>query len=379
MNEPFQTLLDAAIQAPSGDNTQPWRFVIDPTGMQISLCVDESRDPSPMNAGQGMARIAVGAALENMFQVAKAKGWNVQLAPAPQGAVAALKIIDCRAESGTINPAIVNRVTNRRCYDGRPLSDDLIRQLQQQSPSTEDVRVCWIHDRARLNSLASLISRADSLMLSEPSMRRAFLANIRFDLPLNEEATEYLPVGSLELPWVDRTALRYMSRLPDWLLRLGLVRKKLGSASHRLVKSASGMCVIVAAGSSPLTDVLVGRAMQQTWLALTANNLAAQPMMSVAIFENVLKHGDLELLRSLGSDEARSLVSDFRSVVHEIDPNDRMMFILRFGHASPPSTRTSRRSLETCTTQAESNNNTVGQVFPNATYEGNCNAISTSV
>ncbi len=373
MDEPFETLLNAAVRAPSGDNAQPWRFVIYPGASRVLLYVDETRDPSPMNAGQRMSRMAVGAALENMLRAARAKGWSVCLEDPPETALAALKVTDYHANGDGTDPAIVERVTNRRCYDGRPVSEELIDQLQRRSPGMEGIRVCWIYDRPRLDALASLIGRADGLMLSEPSMRRAFLANVRFDLPPNVEAQEYLPLGSLELPFFDRTALQYMSYFPDSLLRLGWARRKFAGASRRLVQSSSGLVVIVAEDNAPHGELLAGRVLHQTWLALTATGLAAQPMMSLAIFENVLRHGDPELLRSLGREEAESLVAELRTLVR-VPESDRLVFVMRFGYAPSPSVRTGRLPLETCTTQSGPAAGSVGQCFSNTTFQGDCDA-----
>ena len=69
----LEALVAAASRAPSGDNTQPWRFVVDRARGLVTIAVDPRRDPSPMNAGQRMARIACGAALENLVQAARAR------------------------------------------------------------------------------------------------------------------------------------------------------------------------------------------------------------------------------------------------------------------------------------------------------------------
>ena len=77
----LEALIDAAVRAPSGDNTQPWRFLVDSDQGRMTLRVDEGRDRSPMNAGQRMARIAAGAALENLLQTARLCGWPVAVEP----------------------------------------------------------------------------------------------------------------------------------------------------------------------------------------------------------------------------------------------------------------------------------------------------------
>jgi len=159
-----------------------------------------------------------------------------------------------------------------------------------------------------------------------------------------------LPLGSLELPLADRLALRILPYIPNWVLRFGGARWKFAAASRQLVRSASGVCLVVAEDNAPETDLSAGRVLQQMWLALNAAGLAVQPMMSLAILENVLRHGDAELIRSLGHDAAQSLVTELRNLVPEI-AKGRVAFIMRFGHAQPPTARAGRRPLEVCTTE----------------------------
>src|SRR4051812_25133672 len=78
LKEPFHTLISAAILAPSGDNTQPWRFEIDEAASAITICVDKERDLSPMNAGQHMSHVACGATLENIERTSLRNGWDAK-------------------------------------------------------------------------------------------------------------------------------------------------------------------------------------------------------------------------------------------------------------------------------------------------------------
>ena len=254
MNDPYQTLIAAAVRAPSGDNTQPWRFEIDPAGSRILLYVDETRDPSPMNASQCMSRLAVGAALENMLRAAKAKALGCEPEPRTGTALAVLRVTDFHADHGQPDPAIVQRVTNRRPYDGRPLPADMIARLERESPGRGgDPLLLGLRPPAAGGVGPLDRCGADALMLSEPSMRRAFLANVRFDLPANAEAEEYLPLGSLELPFADRTAFRFLPWLPDWALRLGWTRRKFAAAARRLAHAPLGLCASSPAASCPET------------------------------------------------------------------------------------------------------------------------------
>jgi hypothetical protein len=114
--------------------------------------------------------------------------------------------------------------------------------------------------------------------------------------------------------------------------------------ARQLVASASGLCLVVAPDSAAATDVLVGQAMQRAWLALTAQGLAVQPMMSLLVLENAGEHGTPELVASLGRDRLADLRDTLRALVPEIGTG-RPAFLMRFGYALPPSGRTGRLPL----------------------------------
>jgi hypothetical protein len=297
-----------------------------------------------MNSGQRMARIALGAAAENLRRTAERSGWVVKVADAPSPALLELHLLQA-GDGRAFDPVVNDRVTNRRVYDGRPVSADVLTALAQETPPVGAVTTHWI-GRERLKPLAALVGRADAAMFGEPSMRRAFLANVRFDNAPTAEVEEGLSLGSLELTPSDRVALRLMRRLPDWLVRCLGARKAFAAKASRLVLSSSGLCLIVAPDDAERTDLLVGRAMQQAWLALTGHGLAVQPMSSLPVLENALRHGTPELIAALGREHVKGLCEEFRGLVPEVGEG-RPAFLMRFGHAPPPTSRTGRLPLST--------------------------------
>jgi hypothetical protein len=342
MLQEFTALVQAAIQAPSGDNTQPWWFDLDAEQGLIIGSVAETRDPSPMNAGQRMARIALGAAIENLLMAAPAVGFEARLEHVDNEGRAWVRL---QPGSLTVhgNPLAVipARVTNRRLYEHRPVPPDVLTTLRQQTPPLEAVSTHWLVEPERLKSLAELIGRADATMFGEPTMRHAFLSKVRFDLPPDAAAEEGLPLSSLELSRMDRFALRLMPRLPNYLLTNSGGLKAFASKARKLVESSSGLCVIVAPDSEIATDLTVGRAMQRAWLALTEAGLAAQPMMSLPVLENVLDNGSPEVVATIGRERVAALSAEFRSRVPEVGTG-RLAWLMRFGYAPPPSGRTGR-------------------------------------
>ncbi len=332
------SLVAAAVRAPSGDNTQPWRFRLDEAAGRVTFLLDETRDPSNWNAGQRMARIAVGAALENLVREAARRGGTVvEETPAPP-ALAALRV-SLRDGTAPDDPAIRVRVTNRRRYDGRPMPAAVLAELAAATPPVRGVTTHWITGGERLREMGVLLGRADAAMFAAPEMLAALLRNIRFDVPAFAEVDEGLSTGSLELTAAERVLFPLLPRLPHGLLRATGTFRRMGARTRSLVAGSSGLCLVVAPDGKPETDIVVGRAMQRAWLSLTERGLAVQPMMSLLGLEGVFEFG--RDVAGLPRSVYVALRDDLRAAVPEI-AGRRPAFMMRFGYAPAPSARVGR-------------------------------------
>jgi len=297
-----------------------------------------------MNSGQRMARLAIGAALENMLHAAAALGWFVEVEEPVDSALTMIRVVRREDNARQLPRTIFDRVTNRRLYDGRPIPVAVLDELARETPHLGGVQTHWIGDPTRIKSLASLISRADGVMFGNRFMRRAFLAKVRFDAPQDTKVDEGLPLASLELSRTDRWGLFTLARLPDTVTQLAGVTRVFEKQARRLTESASGICLVAASRNDSQTDLEAGRALQRAWLALTARSLAVQPMMSLAVLDNALEHGSAELIASLARETLRRVRDDARSLLGELK-DARVACLLRFGYAAPPSGRTGRLPL----------------------------------
>ena len=344
LDETLRKILADAASAPSGDNTQPVRFAVDPRSRTIGLSVDPARDPSPMNAGQRMARLAAGASLENLVRSAEARGFGVAIEPG-EGDTLAVVRLSGREESAPRDPALSARSTNRRHYDGRPVPADVLGRLAGATPDLDGASTHWIVGADRLDAFAGLIGEADAAMFGESSMRDAFLAKVRFDRPPGAEVEEGLPIGSLEVGTADRLALRTMRRTPDWILQIAGARRVFAEKARTLIVSSSGLCLVVAPDGSPASDLAAGRALQRAWLAIGSEGLSTQPMMSLLVLENAVDNGGIALREALGHARLESLRRRFRDLAPEI-AGRRPAWLQRFGHAPPPTARAGRLPID---------------------------------
>jgi nitroreductase len=346
-------LATAAARAPSGDNIQPWRFVINEAGRSLDIWIDTGRDKSPMNAAQRMSLIACGAAVENALLLAGQRGWKADLelgavncslnsSPVARVVLGTPSLPSTMRDYATLIPA---RVANRRIYDPRPVSSIVLEDLERSTPKTHCVSTHWIDDRDLINALADVIAHGDAVMFSEPSIRAAILSNIRFDLPPKACSTEGLPLASLEGSTLSGVGLRAIKRLPQKIFKLLGVRAIFSTHARKLVRSASGVSVGVVDGDPWGIELLTGRCMQRAWLALTELGFAAQPMMSLLVLNNAFRHGNSELIANLRRADVETVLNKLFSLLKSAGVSGQPVFLLRFGHAAAPTGRTGRRML----------------------------------
>lgn len=287
MHPAFQTLVNAAVLAPSGDNLQPWRFTVDEAARTITAAVDPTRDTTPMNRGQRMARIAVGCAVENIFRTAAHNGWELSSSTQSDAdAVLVQWLAGDLSQAGEIPPVITKRCTNRQAYDGVDLSPEQIADVRA-IDLPDEVRAKWVVERAELMTLAQTIGRADGTMFSQRHVRDAFLASVRFDVPAQAQVDHGLSLASLGISKFEQRSLPWLKGKPNWLVNLLGVPHSMKRHANRLIESAAGVVLILCERTDRASDFIVGRALESAWLELTALGYAVQPMMSLPVLKNL--------------------------------------------------------------------------------------------
>jgi nitroreductase len=357
----IEHVLDAARIAPSQDNMQPWRFLVE--GDTVSFLVDHERDRSPANAGGRMARIAVGAALECALLRAGRNGSVVHFLEPRPGALVTLRLSPPK-RLVEADKALVRRATNRRLYDGRPLDDATFAWLQQATPPLDGVRTLWF-GRERVRALGPIVEEGEAAFYADARAREAALRAVRFDVRDNEEVPHGLSVGSLEMSASERMTLDALRHTPeDRLVAMGAMAK-MGAHARRLVESASGVCVVVARGgeagtpagpgtpgtpgtpaaAGPAVDVAVGRCMQRAWLGLTRRGLVAQPMGAIPALEAMGEEDERAGVKGAAQERAAAAVAALRAAFPSLEKGARVAVLLRVGYAPPPTTLVRRLPL----------------------------------
>ena len=352
----FDSIIQAAIAAPSPDNNQPWLFRVENDSLLVYL--DRSYSlPSDVKSMFDMT--SVGAAVENAVIAAAEKGyatevvWRGEQSADPK---ADSPTIEIKLHSGgTPDPlyaAISDRCTNRKMYSSQPLDSRLCEQLTDSCALFPEVQIDWLTSKEHKQRFGKLIAMTDGLRFQHRPFHEELFKQLRFSKQQAESTADGLDVRTLELPPGLSLALPL---LRSWNVMRTLIRMRmlplLTIPSAVSVRNSGAIAVI----SVPreLVDephdpahifTTGGRAIERLWLAGSAAGLAMHPLGSISIF----------LLSDQPKPEFLPTIQRVRAAVQELIPTleDRVIQLaMRVGNSKPPSMRSIRRSAGKFITQ----------------------------
>ena len=154
------TLVRAAILSANPHNSQPWRFRISPSA--IDLFADPNRNIGNMDPYRREQHIGLGCSLENLLIAGQAKGFDPRLAVLPDAGDPTL-IAHVELRPGTLSnlalyQAIPRRHTHRAPFDTtRNLSQSTISGLDHEGADIQQAAVVWITGNTAKRQVGQLI------------------------------------------------------------------------------------------------------------------------------------------------------------------------------------------------------------------------------
>lgn len=342
-------LLERARWAPSGDNTQPWRFEI-AGERHVVVHGFDTRDEVIYDFRGHASQMAHGALLETLRLAAAAEGWRAgwQLRPdsddrSPVYDVAFEPEPGLQAES--LERCIESRVVQRRPMRMRALADDERRALA--AAVGEDFELQFfesLRDRARV---AGLLWANARIRLTCPEAFEVHRSVIEWGARFSEDRIPDQAVG------VDPLTARLMRFVMQSWSRVEFFNRYLmGTVAPRvqldlLPALACSAHVLLKPRHRPagLADrVRAGVAMQRLWLAAAELGLHLQPEMTPVIFRWYAREGE-RISRLPEIDRAAHALAERFEALCGARPDEPFAFFCRIGESATPRARSTRKPL----------------------------------
>lgn len=336
-------LLCAGIDAPSADNSQPWRFAW--SGDDLDLRIDAERSGHVSDTRYVLSDLAAGACLENMLVRGRSLGCSadLQIFPRHEDELWVARVHWRRDPAGNASEplaaAINERHTDRRFPWRGPITTDMQTRLIAQAEQLPGPRLWWPRTSRERNAALSVIRQAETLRFRSRTLHAELFSSIRFSAGWHGTCEEGLAPATLAVEAPMRPIFQAMRRpgLMTMFNRLGAA-SVLGLRSAWLpIRLSPGLCLIVIP-STTRSDVLSGgRALQRVWLQATLDGLSVQPYAAAGILG--LGFVPIEAAFEQPLSRLRSALADLCGTGHGL-------VFLRLGYAkSGPRNRSGRRKL----------------------------------
>lgn len=273
-----ETLVHYAILAPSGHNTQCWRFRVEEGA--ISILPDPTRRTPVVDPDDHHLYVSLGCATENLCLAARAMGFSAKAEFRPRGdGEIRVSLTPGVAEVSPLFEAIASRQCTRSDYDGTPLSDEDLAMLEA-AGNGRDVSVALLTDGETIERALGFILDANTRQLKNPAFRRELEDWVRFNDAEAVDKGDGLSGRATGNPQAPRW-------LGKWLMRAMLRPKTENATLARQVRSAAGLAVFVSAVDDRAHWVEAGRCYQRFALQATAlgirNAFVNQPVEEASV------------------------------------------------------------------------------------------------
>lgn len=283
-NEGPLALVRAAILAASPHNTQPWRFTV--ADSSIELHIDKSRNVGALDPYLREEHIGMGCALENLMLAAPANGYSakatrmpgklgpIPAAPKPE-LVARVELAPGAREESELYQAIPRRHTNRGPYNpAKAFPADFVDGLSRLPGEDSDVKVFVFTDEAKRKRIAEASSAANTEIYADPAVNEGSGRWLRMKWSEVQKYRDGLTIDAFGLPpGATATAKMMPLAMLKWVashsetngyLNLMLSAPLIGFIAVR-DRYDRGQCLVA------------GRVWQRAHLLATARGLAARP------------------------------------------------------------------------------------------------------
>ncbi len=345
----MEKIIEAGVYAPSGDNSQPWRFEIKEN--KISLFNLPDKDIEFFNFNQYGSHVAHGAALENMIIAAREFGYNtrVKLFPDETKKDLIFEIEINRNSQIIVDPLyeyIFKRATNRKKYYQEKMSQELKNEIKNTIFEIQGVNLLLVEDEDQKSQIAQASSINERVVLTTPKLHKVFFEHVVWSKEEELSKKTGLFVKTLEMDPIQEKAFK-MAR--NWNMmkianKVGLT-EKIARQNAQLYASCSCFALITSNRVNRLSYIQAGRVTQRVWLKAVKHGWSAHPVSGILFLYQRIMNADKGSLSSENENKIKQSYDEIRTTSGMRHDEDALM-ILRLGRADEPSEISSRKKAQ---------------------------------
>ena len=349
LNE-IEQLVGCGCKAPSGGNSQPWRWV----HKDHTLLMFNGLDGNSTFLGYNniSSYVAIGAAIENVCLCAQNLNFEAVYELFPDKNVPELVVAfkfftaTIKAQHNLRYNAIDIRLTNRNLGQRLPIEEDVLKALIKTAKEIEGVSLQFFSSSDELNQIGDLLGEIEKIRLLEEIGHKDFVQEVRWTKEENDLKRDGVDLQTLDITASELVGLqiakdqKIIKLINEW--DGGGAFKKLTKKS---IDAAGAVGIITIQKNTKPAYINAGLALQRVWLEANIKNIAFQPVSASVFIYARLMQGNGVNISSEGCEKLWKLRPLYEKTF-SISQQANEMFIFRLSKASEPAVKSLRKPLK---------------------------------
>lgn len=341
--EIIQKILEAGVQAPSGENCQPWCFDI--ADNKIRIFNIPERDTSLYNVSQLGSFVAHGALIENISIKSASMGYSCSIELFPntkdKNHVADLTLIESEKDQEELSIFISERSSNRHPYLEKKLTQEHKLELEKSLQGINDVEIRLIENKESRKNLAKYLVASDRILFENEKVHDFLFSHIIWNKMEAENKKSGFYIKELALPLLVEKIFKILRNWNKVLLLNKFGFSKFAAQGNvKLYSKGSAIVSILVNNNRPADFISAGRAMQRFWLFATKMGLSMQPITGVLFFNQRVLANQAQ---DFSNDHIELIKQSYSNICKIIETKEKTIaMIFRIGWAIYPAIKSNR-------------------------------------
>ncbi len=339
-HDTIRKILEAGVQAPSGSNSQPWKFIV--RGDQLDVIALPEKDHPVLNFRYRGTWVAHGALIENIAIATREFGYNSTIKIFPdksdRNITARITFKKSSSAGDPLYKTLTERVTNRKPYATTPLTQEIKEKLLEIARGWPDknLKVVFVEDAEKIKKIGEAASVNEIVMFENQALHKLLFEEIVWTREQEIQRGKGLYFKTMELK-PPAFLVKTLGRWPlmNVLNKIGIARA-IAKDNVKMYTATPIICAIIA-GENDSDFLNAGRLMERLWLQATLNGLNAHLMTGVLFMWQRIASGEMEWFSKKHISLIQKAYQTTASMVGAGDKNVALLF--RIGKANKPTAR----------------------------------------
>ncbi|MFA6416142.1 MAG: hypothetical protein WCW56_01510 [Candidatus Paceibacterota bacterium] len=343
MKEDIEKIIYYGTLAPSGDNSQPWRFKV--KNNSILLYSFPERDTSVYNSNNASINTAHGAVIENIVIASKNLGYGATVLLFPNGndneltaRVDLTKDENIKNEEDISFETIEKRCTNRKPYFKKEIPEKIKTSLMDCISKVGYGRLILEEDNETIKKLSKPLSYNEKLALETKEIHNFLFHHLTWTEEEQKQKRIGMGMKTLELKFPKTLVFKLLRFWPimNFFNKTIHASDLVAKDNEKIFNHSAMIGTIIIPSDQPVDIVNTGRVMQRVWLTAAQNGLSTQLLTGIGFFHFKLRKNDSQPFNEKQITLIEKSYNDIADIL-KIDKNKEYFLIsFRLGYDGEP-------------------------------------------